>query len=208
MTRTASSALASAGQAPPAPIFRRAKPEDALDLALATFVAEARVDLQTLATQLAVSRATLHRWFGSREQLLDQVCERLAQGFTAAARAEAQGDGDERVCDWARRLMEAAVDYQPVRTFVAREPQLALRLLLGKQGAVHRTLAEVLRAVIAETRSPQEAQPLDEHIEVIVQVATALVWATFMIGDEPQIDSAVGIVRMTLSCGRETSSRR
>lgn len=184
------------------PLFRRAKPQDALDLALATFASGARVDVGTLARQLAVSRATLHRWFGSRERLLDQVCGRLAAAMTASSRAQAQGKGDELVCDFARRLMETAVAYEPVRTFVEREPELALRLLLGKGGAVHSTVAEVLREVISNARPSGDAPPHDKQIEVIVQVATALVWATFMIGDEPQIDGAVEIVRMALSAGR------
>jgi len=195
-----------ANAAEPTPLFRRARPQDALDLALSTFGSGARVDLQTLATQLDVSRATLHRWFGSREQLLDQVLGQLAEAMTFASRADAQGDGDERVCDFCRRLMETAVEYEPARTFVAREPELALRLVLGKKGAVHRAVAQALRAVIAETRPPEKAQPLEQEIEVIVQVATALVWATFMIGDEPQIDGAVELVRMILASGRKTSA--
>ncbi len=185
-----------------APMFRRAKPADALDLAVDTFLAEARVDMQTLAVQLAISPATLYRWFGSRAQLLDAVCERLAERFTAAARAEAQGDGDERTCDYARRVMSAAAAFGPLRSFVAREPQLALRLLLGGSGAVHRVVTERTREMIAETRPPDQARRLDQQVHVIVQVATALVWATFAIGDEPAIDSAVEIVGVILASSR------
>jgi AcrR family transcriptional regulator len=197
MATTANSIL----RAEPTPLFRRAKPQDAVDLAVATFVGGDRVDLQALATQLAVSRATLHRWFGSREQLLDRVCEQLAVRFTSTAAAAAEGDGDERVCVFCRRLMEAAVEYEPVRGFVAREPELALRLILGKDGAVHRVVSQALRSVIAETRPPRRAKPLEGRIDVIVQVATALVWATFVVGDAPQIDSAVEIIRMILAAG-------
>ncbi len=181
------------------PVFRRAKPADALNLAVDTFLAEARVDMQTLATQLAISPATLYRWCGSRAQLLDAVCERLAERFTAAARAEARGEGDERTCDYARRLMSTASAFQPLRSFVAREPQLALRLLLGTSGAVHRVVTEQTREMITETRPPDAARRVDEQVHVIVQVATALVWATFAIGEEPAIDSAVEIVRVILA---------
>jgi hypothetical protein len=38
-------------------------------------------------------------------------------------------------------------------------------------------------------------------VHLIVQVATGLVWATFVIGEEPQIDSAVEVIRMILSAG-------
>jgi AcrR family transcriptional regulator len=191
-------------EAAPAPVFRRAKPADALDLALETIVREARVDMQALAAQLDVSPATLHRWFGSRAQLIEKVFERLAEGFTAAGRAEAQGEGDDRVCDYARRVMTTSVAFQPLRTFVQREPQLALRLLLGKDGAVHRVVTEQTRELIAETRTPEEAQRLDGLVRLIVRTSSALVWATFMVGDEPEIDSAVEIIRMVLAASRST----
>src|SRR5271166_875709 len=86
----------------PIPIFRRAQPQDGLDIAKATFLSGDRVDMGTLATQLATSRSTLYRWFGSREQLLEEVLVDLAREFSAAARAEAVGEGDERVVDFAR----------------------------------------------------------------------------------------------------------
>jgi AcrR family transcriptional regulator len=188
-----------AEEAASAPLFRRARPSDAVDVALETFLSEARVDMQTLAGQLGVAPATVYRWFGSRAELLDSVCERLAEQFATAARAEARGDGAERVCDYARRMMQASVPYPPVRAFVAREPQLALRLLLGKDGSVHRVLVEHTRALIAETRRSDEPPLPDERVHLIVQVATGLVWATFVIGEEPHIDSAVEVIRMVLS---------
>jgi len=188
----------------PTPLFRRPKPADALDLALETFLDCSRVDMQALAVRLGVSPATLYRWFGSRARLLDSVFERLAGRFAAAARAEARGTGDEHVCDYARHVMTATAAFEPVRSFVAREPQLALRLLLGKDGAVHRVLTAETREVIQQTRAPGEAQMIDAHVHLIVQVATALVWATFMIGDEPQIDSAVELIRMVLASSRST----
>jgi AcrR family transcriptional regulator len=184
------------------PMFRRAKPRDALDMALATFVSGTRVDMGVLATQLAVSRATLYRWFGSREQLLEKVLERLSEEFSATARAEAVGEGDERVLDFARRIMEATIDFAPVRTFVAREPQLALRFLISEGGAVHRRLAQDLRAVIAGTYTAAEAEALEKQIDAIVNIGTALQWATLAIGDEPQTDRAIEIMRVLLATGR------
>jgi len=85
----AASALVTAGE--PIPVFRRAQPQDGLNIAKATFLNGDRVDMGTLATQLATSRSTLYRWFGSREQLLEAVLVELAEEFSAAARAEARG---------------------------------------------------------------------------------------------------------------------
>jgi AcrR family transcriptional regulator len=188
----------------PVPIFRRAKPEDALDLARSTFLAGDRVDMQALATQLGVSRATLYRWVGSRDQLLEAILLHLAHRFIADAHANASGEGDERVLDFVRQIMNPSVQFPPARTFVAREPQLALRLLLAEHGAIHQALAEGVLAELAETRSPDEAEAITDQVDVLVQVATALQWATLSIGDEPHIERAIQVVREILSASRTT----
>ena len=117
---------------PPNPVFRRPKPADALNLAHAAFLDEARVEMGTLATQLGIAQPTLYRWVGTREELLDKVIGRLTDEFVAITMAEAQGDGDERVLDFVRRQMSATAGFQPGLTFISREPQLALRLVLGR----------------------------------------------------------------------------
>ncbi len=199
----AASALAGAGG--PVPIFRRARPQDGLDLAKATFLNGDRVDMGTLATQLATSRSTLYRWFGSREHLLEQVLVVLAQDFSAAARAEAAGQGDARVLDFARRVMNATAQFQPLRAFVEHEPQLALRLLIGERGAVHAKLAQALFEVVSEAHSGDEATALETHLDVVVQVAATQLWATLAIGEEPQTERVVDIVRVMLAAGRAGS---
>ena len=183
----------------PPPIVRRPRPDDAVEQALATFLREERVDMGSLAGQLGVAPATLYRWFGSRGVLLEGVFERLAEQFADRAHAEAQGPGDARVLDWARRVMTMAAAFEPLRSFVTREPQLGLRLLLGRGGAVHRTLSARTAEMIAEARPAGAPAPREEHVHMIVQIATALAWATFTIGDEPEIDSAVEVIGLILA---------
>src|SRR5271163_1418476 len=100
------------------PIFRRPNPQDALDLARAAFLDEERVEIGVLATQLSISRVTLYRWFGTREKLLEQVLVRLAGDFVADGKAQAEGEGDERILDFTRRIMDATVQSHPLRSFI------------------------------------------------------------------------------------------
>jgi AcrR family transcriptional regulator len=116
------------------PTFRCAKPQDALDVARVLFIAEERLEMGSLAERLGVNRGTLYRWFGSRDQLVEQMLVQFAEAFSASAHAQAEWEGDERVLDFARRVMDATAHFQPLRTFVAREPELALRLLIGERG--------------------------------------------------------------------------
>ncbi len=180
-------------------VFRRARPADAVDLAHDTFLTGARVDMQTLAAQLDVSPATVYRWFGNRGELLEQVCERIAEHFSRDAREHAKGRGDERVVDFARLVMARSASFQPVREFVTREPQLALRLLLSRTGAVHRVLARHIGEISAQARPRGAPGPSEEHIDLIVKVGTGLVWSTFMIGEQPEVDTAVDAIRIILA---------
>jgi AcrR family transcriptional regulator len=184
-----------------APIIRRPNPQDALDLAQATFVSGVRVEMARLAAQLGISQPTLYRWLGTREQLLDRVLERLTDEFLALAIAEARGDGDERVLDFVRRMMNTTAAFEPGLTFVAREPQLALRLVLAETGAVHRRLARALRTVIGETRPQDQAHALDHKVDLAIRVCTGLQWASVAVGDDPQVEGAVEVVRALLSTG-------
>jgi AcrR family transcriptional regulator len=185
-----------------APLIRRPRPEDAVDAAHARFLAGERVELQALAAQLDVSPATIYRWFGSRAQLLDAVLARLARTFTDAALAEAQGHGDERVCDYARRATVMAVAFEPVRAFVVREPALALRLILGSEGAIQAIVREQTRSIIDATRAAGQADVSDEQVALIVRVATTLVWSSLAIGDEPEIGGAIEVIRVVLAADR------
>jgi AcrR family transcriptional regulator len=187
------------------PTFRRAAPQDALDVARATFIAGERVDMGSLADRLGVNRGTLYRWFGSRDRLMEDMLVQLAQWFCTEAHELVQGEGDERVLDYARRLMDATVGFQPLRAFIDREPELALRLLIGQQGAVHRCIAEALLAEVAEAHSPEHAQALQTRIDGIVRLATALQWATVAIGEESQTEELVDFVRAVLTAPRGAS---
>ncbi len=190
------------------PIIRRPEPQDALDLAQATFLSGVRVEMGTIAAQLGISQPTLYRWFGTREQLLDRVFERVTDEFVAVAIAEAEGDGDERVLDFVRQLMTATAAFAPALSFIEREPQLALRLVLAEAGAVHRSLTRALRAVIGETRPAEEALALEGQVDLMIQVGTGLQWAAIAVGDDPQVEGAVEVVRALLACGGRPAGPR
>ena len=181
-----------------APLIRRPRPADGLDLARTTFLSGERVEVAVIASRLDVSQATLYRWFGSRERMIEQVLDGIAREFLAATKEQSRGHGDERVLDFARRLMSVTVTLDPVRAFVEREPQLALRLLLGERGVIRSTLRDALAKIVFETRDAAAARALDDDLDLLVEVAVALEWATFAIGDEPQIDHAIQIMRLIL----------
>jgi len=191
-----------------APVIRRPRPADGLELAYDTFLAGKRVEMGTIAAQLDVSQTTIYRWYGSREHLIEQALERLARELLAEASAQARGEGDDRVLDFSRRLMQATFTLEPVRAFVQREPQLALRLLLGESGVVRRTVTDALAEALAEARSPALARALHDELDLCVAVASSLQWATFAIGDRPRFDDVIHMMRVMLAAGPRKARTR
>lgn len=183
-----------------APAFRRPTEEDAVLLARETFLADERVDLNTLASRLGVSRATLHRWVRTREDLLDQVLGLLADEFLADGLERAREQPDDAVPTLTRTIVSATSGSAPLRGFVAREPALALRLLLG-DGAVRRAGITQVQA-LADEAYPQEREQLAGFSEAVVDTVLALEWATIAAGHEPSADRIAQITRALLAGAR------
>ena len=181
--------------------FRRATEADALEVARETFLADERVDLNALAERLGVSRSTLHRWVHTREHLLDQVLGQLTDDFFAEGLVRAREHPDDAIAELARTLIGATSGFPPLRGFVAREPELALQLLLGDHGAVRRRAEAGVRALIDDLY-PDEAEQLAGFTEVLVQVALTLEWATIVAGDEPDAERIAQIARALLAGAR------
>lgn len=186
--------------APAAPAFRRPTEEDAVVLAREMFLADERVDLNTLAGRLGVSRATLHRWVHTREHLLDEVLGRLADEFLADGLARARERPDDAVPELTRAIVSATSGSAPLRGFVAREPELALRLLLG-DGAVRRAGIAQVQALVDEAY-PGEGRRLAGFSATVVDMVLALEWATIAAGHEPSADRIAQITRALLAGAR------
>jgi AcrR family transcriptional regulator len=67
--------------------------EQVLDAALYRYLRGRRVDIQAIAAELGLGRATVHRWFGTREALIGEVVVRASAPVLDEARAKAGGTG-------------------------------------------------------------------------------------------------------------------
>ncbi len=172
------------------PHFRRAEREDAIAMAREAFLAEQRVDMQELAQRLGVARGTLYRWVGGREQLIAEVLAGIARDGAAQISAGSTRTGRERLVEVARRQMEIFAGLSPIRVFIERESQLAIRLLMAEDGAVHHELAQGVIAVMQEEGVDVD-RAVRDLVDVLVQVSTSLVWVSFAIGEEPRIDRSM-----------------
>src|SRR5437660_2993798 len=89
----------------------RATPLDALRAARRQWLAEQRIDMGALATELGISRATLYNWVGDRERLIAEVAWSLADATIRQAKAEARGTGAAYVADANEHYLRALADF-------------------------------------------------------------------------------------------------
>ena len=78
--------------------------------------------MQSLAGDLAVSRATLYRVAGSRDALLGEALWLLGRRLLDTARAERVHPGPDGVIEVSRIFAERLSAAPPMRTFIAAEP--------------------------------------------------------------------------------------
>jgi RimJ/RimL family protein N-acetyltransferase/AcrR family transcriptional regulator len=153
--------------------------EEVLELARDRYLSGRRVDLTELAAALGLGRATLYRWFGSREALLGEV---IVEAFeTLVARAAERidpvgGDGLLALCD---ALNQSLARSTALRRFVESEPEVALRLLTAVDGPVQpRTVAAMQRLIEREMRAGRLQGPADPGTlaYAIVRLAEAFLY--------------------------------
>lgn len=130
----------------------RATPLDALDLARAWFNQGRRLDIQALAGELGVSRVTMHRWVGTREQLLVEVLwasadRALARLWTAVRAAEGAGS---RTAEVLSRWAEDVIAHPGIRKMQSDEAELIARLLTHDASEFQRRLIERVAEFLEE----------------------------------------------------------
>lgn len=177
----------------PAPVFRRPTRADAVALARAHFAAAERVEMNALADELDIGRTTLYRWVGEREQLIGEIFGQLIDEWIALVEPEAKGTGRAWFLDVIRRYLEFAAAYDPLTNFTEREPALALRVLMDRDGQVAEHSGAAIRRLISNA-DPALTLPA-ETVNAIGMVAIALVWAYIASGQEPDIEGATALIR-------------
>lgn len=201
-----SEAFAAARRRAPLQLAGRATPAGAFAAAQRHYLAGERLDMRALATELGVSRPTLYRWTGSREQLLSDVLFFLSDRiFMRARRQTAQLSGTERLLAVFRQHVGALVSARPLQLFLQQETHMALRILTARDSTVQ--IRQVAR--VAELyREEQRISDFDPRVDVdtlafaVVRVTEAFIYNDAIVAVEPEVERAAMIVELLLGAGR------
>ena len=175
--------------------------EQAVTAAARLFAATSALDMDDLARQLAVSRATLYRVVGSRDRLLGDVLWRAGRRITDRAWARAQGRGAERILSAAEEFNASLVANEPLRGLLRKDPATAFRVLFMPEAGVHRRMVEHWLRLFAEIRAEDGfTHPLSdaELAYVFVRLGESIIYADLLGGLDPNVALAARVQRAVL----------
>lgn len=175
--------------------MRRTTPQDALHLARKKWLAGERLDVGKLAAELGIGRATMFRWVGTREGLYGEICSGLFAKELARATAASRGSGVKKLIDIMERLLRSLAAGQPLRRFVADDPEFALRVLTSRASQVQRrsitAIAELFAVLGLETSLPAE-----ELAYIVVRITESFLYRDALTGDAADIEAAIRTLRI------------
>jgi AcrR family transcriptional regulator len=150
-----------------------------------------RVDVQAIAAELGLGRATIYRWFGSREELIGEVLVLAAEPLLVDARKKARGRGGRALLDTFDRFNRSLADVPALRQFVEQERDAALRVITAGGGVVQpRIVAMITELIEAEARAGAYDPPVEASTlgYAIVRLAEAFLFNDAAAGMRGDVD--------------------
>jgi len=152
--------------------------EDALALARARFLAGERIDVQAIARELGLARATMHRWFRTRELLMGEVMAEVGEERLAVLRERVGGHGAKALLDSFDAFNRELAGAEGLRALLTSEHELALRVLTSSSSVVQpRMVAAVQQMIEAEQREGFQTKLAPDLLAyAIVRLAEAFLY--------------------------------
>jgi AcrR family transcriptional regulator len=122
--------------------------DEFLEAATGRFLAGQRIDVQAICSELGLSRATVHRWCGSRDEVIGEVMVRLVMPLFRRVAADGRGRGGRRLVEVFERQLRVLAEDPALRRFLESEPGAALRILTASDGIVEPRVVELIQESI------------------------------------------------------------
>jgi AcrR family transcriptional regulator len=169
------------------------------------YLAGERVDLTIIAGELGLSRATIYRWFGSREALVGEVIARELELLIERKRADVRRRGAAGLLDVFDRVNRSLSRAAALRRLLDQERDGAMRLLTSSGGVVQpRAVAAVQALIDDEVASGFYDPPAAPRTlaYAIVRLAEAFIYNDAAIGIRGDHDALHEVEAALLGIGR------
>ncbi|MEV6306367.1 QsdR family transcriptional regulator [Actinoplanes sp. NPDC051861] len=174
------------------------EPDALLRGAAMHYLKHSTIDMDLLASELAISRATLYRAVGSRDALLGDVFWAIGRIFLAEAGGEAGGTGAERVIEVSRQFAELMSTAQQLKQFVAAEPQTAARVLLTSATEVHHRAVDAQLEIFTASGLTGEPEEMRRRAFLYVRLMESVVYSDLLGLPELNFEQAEPALRALL----------
>lgn len=175
--------------------------EDVVRAARRQFIRCGTVDMDALATQLAISRATLYRVAEGRDRLIGDVLWHIYNSTLAQALAESPERGIERLVGAWQRVMQDVVSWPPFVQFLGAEAGAAHRALFTPDGAVHARAVALWTQLLQDAEAAGELRlpyPAPDAAHLLVGIAEVVVYKDLFTGRMPDLPLAAAAQRALL----------
>jgi AcrR family transcriptional regulator len=135
-----------------------ASPDDVLALVTELYLEGQRVDITVVASRLGLGRATIYRWFGSREALLGEVIARELELLVERKRAEVRRRGAAGLLEVLDRVNRTLIRSMAVRRLLEQE-RTAMRIFTSSAGVVEPRAVGCIQALIEEEMMAGDYEP-------------------------------------------------
>ncbi len=168
--------------------------ESALHLAVRTFNARQRVEVNDLAKALGVNRVTVYRWLGDRDAILAEVVWRLGERTMLGAYASAEGTGGTRIANTMSAFVRQTLGHAGMRHFLTTETETALRVLTRGGHTFQPRLVALVETLLNKEREAGalSVTGIDLHdlAYLCVRVGESFVYTDAITGEPPDPDRA------------------
>jgi AcrR family transcriptional regulator len=143
------------------------------------FLAGERIDVQAICAELGLSRATVHRWCGSRDAVIGEVMVRLVTPLFRRIADDGRGRGGKRLVDVFERQLRVLAGDTAFRRFLEHEREAAQRILTAPDGLVEPRVVELIREAIEQQVSRGYEPPSDPDViaYAIVRMGESFLYA-------------------------------
>ena len=163
-----------------------------------------RVDITVVAARLGLGRATIYRWFGSREALLGEVIATQLELLLARKRAEVRRRGAAGVLEVLDRVNRTLTRSTAVRRLLEQERDSAMRMLTSSAGVVEPRAVACVQALIEEEMASGRYEPRVDPATLayaLVRLRHAFLYHDTAVGIRGDYD---GCARSRPRCGDRT----
>ena len=160
------------------------------------FLRHGTIDMDRLAAEMSVSRATMYRVTGGRDRLLGEVLWRLAEHMLTDARRRRTRSGVDGTIEVTRRFTAALLSAEPFRRFLTGEPEAAARILLTSAGGLTERVVAAQQEIFKEV-GLADAKP--DLAYLYVRIIESALYGELVAGYSADLDMAQRAARALLT---------